>query len=234
MNVLILGAGGPVAAAAIRALQPYHRLRLADVKPLDFPEHETLMTDITSPQAVIEAAQGMDAIINCTVIRHDPVKAFDVNTRGAYNVMKAAVTTNIRRVIHTGPHLTVSAEEYTDDFNISEDSPPRPGVGLYSITKYLGQEVCRVFAETYNIQVICLLFCGFRPKASGAGLGPFIVSWDDAGEAFRCTLEVEQLPRSFEIFHIVADLPLGKYPNTKAKTLLGFHPKDTLEYLWRR
>jgi nucleoside-diphosphate-sugar epimerase len=105
---------------------------------------------------------------------------------------------------------------------------------LYSITKYLGQEICRIFADAYRIQVICLLFCGFRPKQSGAGLGPFIVSWDDAGEAFRCALEVEQLPRPFEIFHIVTDLPLGKYPNTKAKTLLGFRPKDTLENLWRR
>ncbi|MBI4531445.1 MAG: NAD(P)-dependent oxidoreductase, partial [Candidatus Latescibacteria bacterium] len=171
MNVLLLGAGGPVAAAAIRALQPYHHLRLADIRPLDFPEHDTLITDITFLEAVIEAARGMDVIINCTVIRHDPVKAFEVNTRGAYNVMKAAVANGIHRVIHTGPHLTVSAEEYTHDFDLSEEFPPRPGVGLYSITKYLGQEVCRVLAEAYGIQVICLLFCGFRPKQPGAGLG---------------------------------------------------------------
>jgi len=35
----------------------------------------------------MEAAEGMDAIINLSVVRRDPVLAFQVNTLGCYNVM---------------------------------------------------------------------------------------------------------------------------------------------------
>jgi nucleoside-diphosphate-sugar epimerase len=42
------------------------------------------------------------------------------------------------------------------------------------------------------------------------------------------------LPSPFEVFHILADLPHGKYSNEKAKRLLGWQPRDTLELLWGR
>jgi nucleoside-diphosphate-sugar epimerase len=58
------------------------------------------------------------------------------------------------------------------------------------------------------------------------------VSWSDAARAMRCALEVPSLPRPFEVFHILADLPHGKYTNEKARRLLGWRPHDTLSHLW--
>lgn len=237
MNVFILGAGGPVAAAAIKALEPYHKLRLADIKELE-SDHETLMVEITDPAEVLKAASGMDAIINCTVLRNDMVKSFDVNIRGAYNVMKAAVEHDIRRVVHTGPQMVMRGI-YADDFLLTADPPTRPGINLYGLTKYLSLEVCRIFAEEHDIQVICFLYCGFRnppdedAKPEGE-VGPFLVSWEDAGQAFRLALEVERLPRNFEVFNIVADLPHRKHINTRAKSLLGFQPKENFQRSWDR
>lgn len=237
MNVLIIGAGGPVAAAAIKALEPYHTLRLADIKQLE-SDHESLVVDITDPAEVLEAASGMDAIINCTVLRNDMVKSFDVNIRGAYNVMKAAVEHGIQRVVHTGPQMVMRGI-YVDDFLITADPPTRPGTNLYGLTKYLSLEICRIFAEEHDIQVICFLYCGFRnPPDKDAKpkdeVGPFIVSWEDTGQAFKLALEVERLPRNFEVFNIVADLPHRKHINTRAKSLLGFQPKENFQRLWDR
>src|SRR5690606_17259527 len=65
--------------------------------------HEDRVVDVADLAQVVAAAEGMDAIINCTVVRHDPVQAFRVNVLGAYHVMQAAVTHGIRRVVHTGP-----------------------------------------------------------------------------------------------------------------------------------
>ena len=237
MNVLIIGAGGPVAAAAIKALEPYHILRLADIKELE-SDHEMLIVDITDPAEVLEATSGMDAIINCTVLRDDIVKSFDVNIRGAYNVMKAAVEHGIQRVVHTGPQMVMQGI-YVDDFLITADPPTRPGTNLYGLTKYLSLEVCRIFAEEHDIQVICFLYCGFRnPPDEDARpegeVGPFIVSWEDTGQAFKLALEVERLPRNFEVFNIMADLPHRKHINTRARSLLGFQPKENFQRLWDR
>src|ERR1041385_770999 len=122
-KVAIFGAGGPVAAAAAAALQEHYTLRLTDVRPLAEiaaegkpqspgaplpavlpPPHECQVVDVADYDQVLEAARGMDALINCTVLRHELVPAFQVNLIGAYHVAKAAVEHGIRRIIHTGPY----------------------------------------------------------------------------------------------------------------------------------
>jgi len=232
MKVLILGAAGPVAAAAITALEPYHTLTLTDVKPIE-SRHPTRIVDITDFKQIRAAAEGHDAIVNFTVNRYDPVGAFHVNLMGAYHVMQAAVACGIRRVVHTGPFL-IYGETYMDDFDIPDDCPPRPGTGLYSLTKYLGQETCRIFAEAHHLEVPCLLFCGFLdPTEAIKGIYTFTVSWRDSGEAVRCAVEVPGLPRPFEVFHILSDLPHRKYSNEKAKRLLGWQPQDDFEQGWK-
>ena len=65
-------------------------------------------------------------------------------------------------------------------------------------------------------------------------VGPFIVSWEDTGQAFKLALEVESLTRNFEVFNIVADLPHRKHINTRAKSLLGFQPKENFQRQWDR
>ena len=182
----------------------------------------------------------MDTIVNCTVIRPHPVLAFRVNTVGAYNVMRAAVACGIRRVVHTGPQIVTMhfPPGYWYDFNLPEDVPPRPGANLYGLTKFLGLEICRIFAEEYDLEVPTLLFSSFvnpseaPPEVLGAF--PFSVSWEDAGEAMRLAVRVPAFPRPLESFHIVGDLPHSKFSNEKAKRLLGWQPRDRLESHWTR
>ena len=258
-NVVVFGAGGPLAAATTNALRGAYTLRLTDVRPISdiakeakpqslgapLPEaldapHVLSVVDVTQYDQVLRACQGMDAIVNCTVVRPHPVNAFLVNLIGAYNVMRAAAETGIRKVVHTGP-LQVSNDRpagYFWDFDVPDDAPGRPGIWLYGITKYLGQEVVRLFAERYDLLVPSLFYSIFANPETHAprpgGVHPMTISWEDAGLAMRRALEVAELPRSFEIFHILADLPHGKYSNAKAKHLLGWQPRDSLAHLWAR
>jgi len=182
----------------------------------------------------------MDAIINCTVVRPDLVQAFRVNCIGAYNVMRAAVAHRIRRVVHTGP-LQVSSEwpaGYGMDFGVPDAAPGRSGGWLYGHSKFLGQEVVRLFAEAYDLEVPALYFSIFvNPETAEprpGGVHPMTISWEDSGDAMRRALEVPSLPSPFEIFHILADLPHGRYSSRKAQQLLGWRPRDTLSNLWAR
>jgi nucleoside-diphosphate-sugar epimerase len=258
-RVVIYGAGGPLAAITAEALVRDHTLRLTDVRPLAElvaegaqqspgapmprlldPPHETMVVDVTDFASVLDAARDMDAIVNCTVVRPHPVEAFRVNTLGAYNVMRAAVECGIRRVVQTGPQQVTLPYPagYLYDFDLSADVPQRPGTNLYILTKFLGQEICRIFAEEHGLEVPTLLFSAFinpdYPSPFPMGSFPFSVSWEDSGEAMRLALRAPSFPRPFEIFHIVADLPHGKYSNEKAKRLLGWQPRDRLEAHWLR
>lgn len=256
-NVVIFGAGGPLAAATARALAPAYRLRLTDLRSIaeiaaeakpqspgaPLPEalgapHETMQVDVSDLDQVMRACEGMDAIINCTVVRPHPVNAFLVNCLGAYNVMRAAVAHDIRRVVHTGPQMVTNDRPagYWWDFDVPNDAPARPGTWLYAHSKYLGQEAVRLFAETYDLEVPTLYYSSFlNPEVTRpAGVFAMSVSWEDAGLAMRRALETPHLPSPFEVFHILADLPHGKFTNEKAKRLLGWQPRDNLVHLWAR
>jgi nucleoside-diphosphate-sugar epimerase len=256
-KVVILGAGGPLAAAATRELRDSYTLRLTDIKPIEDllatgkpqspgapmpelpePPHEWRMVDVRDAAQVMAACEGMDAIINCTVLRNDPTDAFLVNTLGAYNVMRAAVAHGIQRVVHTGPFMLGAHDRtgYDWDYDIVDDVPPRPSKDwVYFMSKYFGQEICRIFAEFYGLVVPALTFCEFvNPTVRrGDHLHPLSVSWPDAARAIRCALEVPALPSPFEYFHIGADLPHGVFRNDKAKRLLHWQPRDTLEMHYR-
>ncbi|HZT32421.1 MAG TPA: NAD(P)-dependent oxidoreductase [Bryobacteraceae bacterium] len=249
MKVLITGAAGYLGPHVAKALAPEHQLRLSDIKP---PEqdlgHEFQTVDVSSLEQVMRASEGMDAIVNCSVVRQGDRPAFGVNMGGCWNLMSAAVKHGIRRVINTGPHFTVAGPSYEAfDFAISPDGPPQPGTNLYALTKSLGHEICRVFTEHHEIYVLNYLFYNFRDLRGvppdyysylrpGSDPIPFVVSGDDAGEAFRLglALDVSKLPSRCEAFFILTDMPHGKFRNDKAKRLLGFRPRDDISALWRK
>jgi len=258
-RVVIFGAGGPLAAISAGALERDHVLRLCDKRPLaeivaegkpqsrgaPVPQlleapHEIWQVDVTDYAQVLQATRGMDAVINMTVIRPDSVEAFRVNTLGAYNVIRAAVACGIRRVVQTGPQQVTNTMPggYWADCDLSSDVPPRPGVALYFISKFLGQEIMRVFAHEHDLEVPTLVFGPFTNpddcEPDQLGGYPFLVSWADAAEAVRGALRAPSFPRPFEIFHILADLPHGRYRTDRTKELLHWQPRDGLDIHWRR
>ena len=238
MNVLILGGAARLAPYVVRAVEGGHTLRVTDIVPVDTP-HEYQRVDIGSPEDVHRAAEGMDAIVNCSVLREDRQIAFDVNARGCYYMMRAAVAHGIPRVLNTGPHFTIEGETYTRfDYEIGPDVPPHPSTYLYALSKGLGQEICKVFAENHDVHVLTFLFYEFRDHDDPTlgGDHPFAISWRDAAQAIRLGLEVDlaTLPSRCEVFNIHADLPHQRFTSEKNRRLLGFTPQDRLEAMWRR
>lgn len=255
-HVVIFGAGGPVGRALTDELRDDYILRLTDIRPLAEiasenrpqspfapvarplpPPHENRVVDVRDPVAVRDACVGMDAIINLSVVREDIAGAFGVNLLGAYNVMAAAVAHDIRRVVHTGPQLlTVSRETgYHYEHPVSGDAPARPGRWVYTHSKYLAQEVVRIFTERYGLSVPCLLFNNFvSADAPYWGDQSFIVTWEDSARALRAALETPDFPSPFETMHICADLPQGGVSPHRAYELLGWRPQDDMSRAYKK
>ncbi len=263
-RVVIFGAGGPLGSAATEALKNDYELRLADIRPVEeavaakpqFPgaplpvapeaPHEWRIMDMRSAEQVMDACDGMDAIINCAVLRQSPDSAFGVNSIGAYHVMEAAVAHGIRRVVHTGPYLTSQkgAAGYQWDDWIVDDTPARPGIDwVYQPSKFIAKEIVRIYAEYYGLVVPALAYVHLRNPGievqfpdvpPGWRISPFSVSWSDAALSVKAALEVKSLPSPFEFFHIGAELPHGVYPMDKAKRLLGWEATDFFEDLYSR
>ena len=258
-KVVLFGAGGPVGAATIQSLKDHYTLRVTDLRPMEeiivappqnerapIPEvlsapHEHRVVDITEYEQVRAACEGMDAVINVSVVRPHPVLAFQVNTVGAYNVARACVECGIKRLIHTGPfHTSLNFNaDYWHDFQIDDNIQLHPGDDLYALTKYLGGHITRVFAEREGLEVLVFIYTAFRPSEilpdeRGRGLHPYTTSWEDTGEAMRYGLQAPEMPSPYENFFICARLPHDKYRPDKAKRLLGWEARDTFEALYTR
>lgn len=253
-KVVMFGAGGPMGAVTAQELASSYTLRLTDLRllsdiaaegkpqapgaPLPTPmpaPHENLVVDVRDPEQVMTACEGMDAIINCTVVRPHPVDAFLVNTIGIYNILRAAVAHGIRRIVQTGPLMQHAAGlyGYTWDYGLPVEAPARPFDNLYIHSKYLGQEICRVFAEYYGLEVPVLLFYLLQNPNLPGESHPFIISWPDTGRALRRALEVTSFPSPYEEMNISADLPHGRFRFDKARRILNWQPRDGLEHFWQ-
>lgn len=254
-RVVIFGAGGPMGAATAHEMKHTCQLRLCDIRdieetaellPADPAErptpprldrpHEYRVVDMRDTGQVVDACAGMDAIINCSVLRHRLHDAFHVNVVGACNIVQGAVAHGIRRVVQTGPfqQMDPGYGSYVWDYDIPVEAPARPLAYLYHHTKFLGQEIMRVFAEFHDLEVAVMLF--WRLVAPGAGwhqIPPFAVSWADSGRVLHRAVEVPALPSAYEEFNVSADMPHRKFSHRKLRDVLGFTVRDGLEEYWR-
>jgi nucleoside-diphosphate-sugar epimerase len=233
-NILVLGACGNVGPYVTPGLEPYYHMHLADIKPHPFGK-PVLPVDVASYDQVRGAMQGMDAVINFSVVRDDPVLSFEVNTKGLFHLMKAAAELGIQKVIHTA----AQSARYWYDFDFDIDAVPEmPGTGYYMLTKYLSMEIARIYARTYSIQTICFLFNGLGPKPTEPmpqqDYPPFTVVWEDLQHACRLALEIESVPDHFQYFNMLSYLGHGKYLIDKSRRILGYEPQERLETYFKR
>ena len=255
-KVIIFGAGGPMGASAAHALHRNYALTLADIHPtldeatarrraagdpdailpppLQEP-HVYRSVDVRDHEQVLAACKGMDAIINVSVNREHPEDSFRVSTVGAYNMVRAAVAHGIRRFVQTGPLLQLvnGHGSHLWDYRIPVDAGSRPYENLYFHSKYLGQEILRVFAEYHDLEVAVMLFWELVHVDDPHHNPPFFVSWPDAGRALKAALEVPTLPSPYEQFNVSVDLPHGKFDHRKIRDVLGWEPADSLEHFWQ-
>jgi nucleoside-diphosphate-sugar epimerase len=249
MKVLILGGNGMLGPWAVTAMKDRHDILLTDVKePSADYKGEYLKLSVDDVDGVVKAAEGMDVIVNLSVLRPHRQIAFDVNMMGNYAMMTAAREHGIKRVINSGPHYQKVGQQYEDwDFDLNPELPAAPGTRLYAHTKALGQEVCRVFSERHGIQVITLLYynlkhswdlSGLEPGGPGhhQDMVPYSTAWSDCGTAVRAAVEVpeERLATRCESFFILPDLPHGKFNNEKTRRVLGWRPRYQVEGLWNK
>jgi nucleoside-diphosphate-sugar epimerase len=233
-KVVLLGASGLIAPNLLPGLEDHYEMSLADVKP--HPDGRAVdECDVGDYAQVLQVTEGMDAIMNFTVIRDDAEQSFHVNTRGALNVMKAAVEHGIKKVIHSGPQFV--RRTYDHDFDVA-DVPPVLGTDYYCLTKGLASEICRTYARIHGLDIISFVFNGLGPRPDGplveADFPPFTVVWEDLQQACRLALEIEAVPDGFQEFNLLSWEGHGKYTVDKARRLLGFEPTEDWQRYYAR
>lgn len=218
--------------------QPGSGVPIATVLPAP---HEQRVADVRSADQVLEACRGASSIAAMSVIRHDPVLAWEVNLGGLLNIMDAAHELGIQRVVACGPSQVLRSHPigYHEDDLVPDEAPPRPGDDLYSLTQFLAQEAMRVLAEAWGMSCLVILFTGLASPYDPENTTvfhkrtEFMTYWEDAGSAVAAGIRVDELPTSCPTVEARAPGPHARRPRCGAERLLGWrHPTDMSPLWW--
>lgn len=174
-SALVTGGAGFIGSHLVRALAARgDRVRVLDDLStgrqgnLDGVEAELVVGDIRSPEAVAQAARGVDtvyhlaAMISVAETMADPLTCYDVNLRGSLNVLEGARKAGARAVV-----LASSAAVYgAAEGRVREDSPTRP-LSPYGASKLAMEGAAALYAEAYQLPTVSLRpFNVYGPRQS--------------------------------------------------------------------
>jgi UDP-glucose 4-epimerase len=164
-RVLVTGGCGFIGSTLVpQLLERSAAVRILDNLVAGGPEPpaeaELTVGDVRNPDDVEASARGVDAIIHLAAAGNvpdsiaDPVANFEVNARGTLNVLRAAASAGVRRLVFasTGGALIGAAEPPVD-----EESVPRP-LSPYGASKLAGEGYLHAFRGSYGLDAVALRF----------------------------------------------------------------------------
>ncbi|MBM3945814.1 MAG: NAD-dependent epimerase/dehydratase family protein [SAR202 cluster bacterium] len=158
MKALVTGAtgfvGNHVARAVARrgiAVKVLARSNSRYLNMLD-PGWETVNGDLRDAASLQNAARGCQVVFHVAALYQfwplDERPYYETNVLGTRNVLQAALSEGVRRVVYTSSWVTVGLPRQGKDFADEEDQPRQSELtGAYRRTKYLAEREALGFAS---------------------------------------------------------------------------------------
>ena len=233
-SVLITSTHSRVGQAVVSELDGQFRLRLT--APVDaFANHPFIPSDLGHDESTNELVRGMDAIVHVAEppLNSDQSARIDYQTRCTYNLLLAAATEGVRKVIYLSSLEVMMG--YDDDFEVTEVWRPLISSNPGMLSNYLGEFTCREFAHELKMPIIVLRL-GKVVRADEVKDKPFDPMWvdeRDVAHAVSKALDLwptddSQNRSQWTIFHIQSGSPRDAFISQKAESQLGYTP----QYKW--
>lgn len=147
--------------AQIVILDDLSRGTLANVdEALRDPRVTLQRGDIRDPATVLEATQGMDAVIHMATLRitacaDDPRAALGVMCDGSFNVVEAAQACGVKKLVTAS---SASVYGLADHFPTREDHHPYNNQTWYGASKVMLEGLLRSFNDMYGLPYVALRY----------------------------------------------------------------------------
>lgn len=190
MRVLITGGLGVNGAwVARRLVDEGHEVTVADVRPdlslvPDLQDRVEVASvdvrDLAALQRVLQAGR-IERVAHLAAIvpaGADPYLGFSVNAQGTVNVLEAARTSGVRRVVFTSSraaYAPFTGEHGSPAYRpVPEEHPrePLPSMRVYSVCKILAEEAGKQFADSFGLEFVALRFATIYGPGKKARHGP--------------------------------------------------------------
>ncbi|WP_342679615.1 SDR family oxidoreductase [Methanofollis sp. UBA420] len=176
MKILVTGGAGFIGSHIIARLlgeghevvcldnfDPYYdpAAKKANIAPFASDPNFTLIEgDIRDTHLLTQVLDGVDYVFHeaaqagVRISVEDPVKPHEVNATGTLNLLQAARTAGVRKVIYASSSSVYGTVKYLP---FDEDHPTLP-VSPYGVSKLMAEQYCRVFDELYGLKTCSLRY----------------------------------------------------------------------------
>jgi len=135
--------------------------------------------DVRDPNGVTTAMEGRDVVFHLAALigipfsYHSPDSYVDTNIKGTLNILQAAKTLNVQKIVHTSTSEVYGTAQYAP---IDEDHPINPQ-SPYAATKSAADSLALSFYRSFDLPVaIVRPFNTFGPRQSARAVIPTIIS----------------------------------------------------------
>jgi uronate dehydrogenase len=226
-TVLITGAAGDIGTHLRRELAGVYRLRLSDIRPMPaLGAGESFeQGDVASMPDMLRVTKGVEAIVHLGGVsaeaQWEPI--LQANIIGCYNVLEAARRNGVKRILFATSNHAVGF--YRRDEVIDHRVYPRPD-SRYGLSKVFGEQVGRLYADKYGLEVFCMRIGNVNPKPLDKRRLSIWISPRDLAQLIR--IGVDHPDIRFEIVYGVSGNQRSWYDNSNAARL-GYRPQDDSE-----
>lgn len=140
---------------------------------------EVFAGDVRDPNGVKESMLGCDAVLHLAALiaipfsYHSPDTYVETNVKGTLNVLQAARSLNLQRVIHTSTSEVYGTARFVP---ITEEHPLQ-GQSPYSATKIAADQLAYSFHASFGLPVVIVRpFNTYGPRQSARAVIPTIIT----------------------------------------------------------
>ena len=211
MKVLVTGGSGFIGSHVVDKLRDKGvKVRVYDgIMSLHRDDIEYYKGSVLDIAALGFAMNGIDVVIHLAAIAdvrgvlEKPRYSESINVRGTINVLEAARTSEIKRVVYGGTTWVYSE---TESNNVDESTPLHAPSHFYTATKLAGEYYCQSYSKLYDLDVTVLRYgIPYGPRARDGAVIPIFVKKALNGEP----LTIEGDGSQFRKFVYVEDLAEG-------------------------
>lgn len=147
-------------------------------------EMEYFAGDVRDPHGVHTAMEGCDAVLHLAALiaipysYHSPDTYVDTNVKGTLNVVQAARTLGVGKVVHTSTSEVYGTARYVP----IDEAHPLQGQSPYSASKIGADQIALSFHSSFGVPLTVLRpFNTYGPRQSARAVIPTVISQIGAG-----------------------------------------------------